>query len=89
MDAATEEQLRGMELELDNRERQQLREIDAALQRIEDGSYGVCEATGEPIPFKRLEAVPTARFTVQARESLERGFRRYRAHQPGPDPDVE
>jgi DnaK suppressor protein len=82
MDDATEEQLRGTDVELGNRERRRLREIDAALERIEEGTYGVCEATGEPIPVKRLEAVPTARYTVQARESMERGYRSYRGHLP-------
>jgi DnaK suppressor protein len=87
MDDATEEQLRGMDLELGNRERRHLREIDAALRRMEDGTYGVCEATGEPIPYRRLEAMPTARYTVEAREALERGYRDYREHQPAPRDD--
>lgn len=48
-----------------------LMEIDAAIARIEDGTYGVCLATGKPIPEARLEAVPWARFTVEVEEELE------------------
>jgi DnaK suppressor protein len=48
-----------------------MREVDAALARMDDGSYGVCEETGDPIPFGRLSAEPTARFTVEAQEQLE------------------
>jgi RNA polymerase-binding transcription factor DksA len=49
-----------------------LAEIDAALQRIRDGSYGVCEVTGQLIPRQRLEAIPWARCTVEAQAQLER-----------------
>jgi hypothetical protein len=45
----------------------------AALERIDDGTYGLCELTGRPIPWKRLEAVPWTRFTVQAEAQLENG----------------
>jgi RNA polymerase-binding protein DksA len=55
-------------------ERRLLREIDAALQRIEDGSYGICQMTGEPIPDARLEAKPWASHTVEAARRLERGW---------------
>ncbi|MDD5720013.1 MAG: TraR/DksA C4-type zinc finger protein [Candidatus Krumholzibacteria bacterium] len=48
-----------------------LREIDEALQRIEDGTYGVCELTGEAIGLERLRALPTARLSVKAQEKLE------------------
>ncbi|HOX25996.1 MAG TPA: TraR/DksA family transcriptional regulator [Candidatus Krumholzibacteria bacterium] len=48
-----------------------LREIDEALQRIEDGTYGICEMTGEPIGLDRLRALPTARLSVKAQEKLE------------------
>lgn len=50
-----------------------LYEIDQAIQRIRDGSYGICEATGKPIPEERLEAIPWARFARDVEESLERG----------------
>lgn len=48
-----------------------LREVEAALRRMDDGSYGLCEETDEPIPFARLDAEPTTRFTVEALELLE------------------
>ena len=54
-------------------ERSTLREIDEALERIDEGTYGVCEMTGEPIPKARLEAQPWARYTVETARSLERG----------------
>lgn len=52
-------------------EREYLREIEAALERIEDGTYGICELTGKPIGRARLEAIPTARFCIEAQEKLE------------------
>ena len=57
---------------LGNHERLELAEIDNALQKIENGSYGFCEESGEPIHPLRLEAMPTARYTVQVQERLER-----------------
>lgn len=57
---------------LRERERVRLDEIDAALERMHDGSYGVCEDTDEPIPYRRLELEPTTRFTVAALEQRER-----------------
>jgi RNA polymerase-binding protein DksA len=53
-------------------ERALLAEIDAALERIARRTYGICEATGEPIPIERLEAQPWARYTVEAARRLER-----------------
>ena len=50
-----------------------VREIDRALDRIEDGTYGVCEGSGEKIPKARLDALPWARYTVQYQEKLENG----------------
>ena len=52
--------------------------IDAALQRIEDGTYGYCEETGEPISIKRLEARPIATLSIEAQERHERRERVYR-----------
>ena len=52
-------------------ERDQLREIDAALQRIEDRTYGVCQMTGEPIPMARLDAKPWAKYTIEAARKVE------------------
>jgi DnaK suppressor protein len=50
----------------------QLRDIEAAFARLEDGTYGVCEATGEQIPDERLEVMPAARYTVAAQAEIER-----------------
>jgi RNA polymerase-binding protein DksA len=55
-------------------ERRRLREIDAALQRIEDRTYGVCQMTGKPIPKARLNAKPWARYTIEAAREIERGL---------------
>jgi len=52
-------------------ERQQIREIDEALQRIEDKTYGICQMTGKPIPKARLEAKPWAKYTIEAARQLE------------------
>ncbi len=59
-------------MELGDRERQRLREVEAAFARIENDTYGICEESDEPIPFTRLEAVPYARYTVAAQSELER-----------------
>ena len=56
-------------------ERPVIAKIDAALRRIDDGEYGYCEVTGEPIPLARLEARPTATMTVEAQERHERNER--------------
>lgn len=56
---------------LRERERLQLDEIEAALTRMHEGSYGICEDTDEPIPYRRLELEPTTRFTVAALEQRE------------------
>ena len=55
-------------------ERKLLAEIDDALSRIEDGTYGLCEGTGQPIPKKRLEAIPWARYCVAYASLLEKGL---------------
>jgi DnaK suppressor protein len=60
-------------LGLAENERARLREIDEALQRIEDGTYGVCAMTGNPIPRERLDAKPWAKHTIEAARLLERG----------------
>lgn len=52
-------------------EREYLNEIDAALERIEDGTFGICEVTGKPIGLTRLRAIPTARLCIEAQEELE------------------
>jgi RNA polymerase-binding protein DksA len=55
-------------------ERKFLKEIDDALQRIEDGTYGICEGSGKPIPKARLEAIPWARYCVEYAGLLEKGL---------------
>ena len=50
-----------------------LREIEEALQRIEEGTYGVCEVTGKAIGVERLRAIPTARLSIEAQEQMESG----------------
>lgn len=63
---------------LGGREQKYLKKIDHALKKIEDGTYGLCELTGEPIPIKRLEARPVAQYTVEAKQELEQRERQYR-----------
>jgi RNA polymerase-binding transcription factor len=61
-----------------DRQRKLIAKIDAALQRIEDGTYGYCEETGEPISIRRLEARPIATLSIEAQERHERRERVYR-----------
>ncbi|MFG1400807.1 MULTISPECIES: RNA polymerase-binding protein DksA [Xanthobacter] len=77
-DRASSETDRSIELRARDRQRKLISKIDAALQRIEDGSYGYCEDTGEPISLKRLEARPIATLSVEAQERHERRERVYR-----------
>lgn len=72
-DQGTDDFDRTIGLELTNQEYEILRQIDRALEKIEEGTYGVCDISGEPIPIKRLEAMPYANLTVAAKEKLERG----------------
>ena len=71
-DRAAEEIERSFELRTRDRERKLINKIDAALRRIEDGSYGFCEETGEPIGIKRLEARPVATLSLEAQEMHEK-----------------
>jgi len=61
-----------------DRQRKLISKIDAALQRIEDNTYGYCEETGEPISLKRLEARPIATLSVEAQERHEKREKAYR-----------
>lgn len=63
-----------------DRDRKLLKQIEAALVRINDGSYGYCDGTGEPIPKKRLEARPWCRYSVQYKEQLERNEKRMQSN---------
>lgn len=77
-DRATSETDRALELRARDRQRKLVSKIDAALARIEDGSYGYCEETGEPIGLKRLDARPIATLSLEAQERHERRERVYR-----------
>jgi DnaK suppressor protein len=71
-DRASSETDWSIELRTRDRQRKLISKIDAALRRIEEGEYGFCEVTGEPISLARLEARPIATMTVEAQESHER-----------------
>jgi len=76
-DRASTETGRGVELRARDRQRKLIAKIDAALARLEDGTYGYCEETGEPISLMRLEARPVATLSVEAQERHERRERSY------------
>jgi DnaK suppressor protein len=77
-DRATSETDRALELRTRDRQRKLISKIDEALRRIEDGSYGYCEETGEPIGLARLEARPVATLSLEAQERHERRERVHR-----------
>ena len=77
-DRASSETERAIELRARDRQRKLVAKIDAALQRIEEGTYGFCEETGEPISLRRLEARPIATLSIEAQERHERRERVYR-----------
>ena len=66
---------RKMSIQLTAEEVQLLKKIDYALQKIEEGTYGICEVTGKPIPKQRLQVIPYAVVTVEAQERAEQGLR--------------
>lgn len=77
-DRATSETDRALELRTRDRQRKLIAKIDEALRRIDDGSYGYCEETSEPISLRRLEARPIATLSVEAQERHERMERTHR-----------
>ena len=77
-DRASSETDRAVELRARDRQRKLIAKIDAALHRIEIGTYGYCEETGEPISLKRLDARPIATLSIEAQERHERRERVYR-----------
>lgn len=77
-DRASSEADRAIELRARDRQRKLIAKIDAALTRLEDGTYGYCEETGEPISLKRLDARPIATLSIEAQERHERRERVYR-----------
>ncbi|MFN7056952.1 RNA polymerase-binding protein DksA [Hyphomonas sp.] len=78
VDRASAESDKALELRTRDRQRKLISKIDAALRRIDDGTYGYCEATGEPIGIRRLEARPTATLSLEAQERHERKERTLR-----------
>jgi DnaK suppressor protein len=77
-DRASSETDRAIELRARDRQRKLIAKIDSALARIEEGTYGYCEETGEPISLRRLEARPIATLSIEAQERHERHERVYR-----------
>lgn len=77
-DRASSETDRSLELRARDRQRKLISKIEAALLRIEDGTYGYCEETGDPISLKRLDARPIATLSIEAQERHERRERVYR-----------
>ena len=72
-DEGTDDFAKNINLEVTNKEFGLLRQIDRALEKIEEGTYGICDISGEEIPVKRLEAVPYATMTVKAQKKFEGG----------------
>ncbi len=77
-DRASSETDRSIELRARDRQRKLISKIDAAMARIDDGTYGFCEETGEPISLKRLDARPIATLSIEAQERHERREKVYR-----------
>ncbi len=77
-DRASSESDRALELRTRDRQRKLIAKIDAALKRIEDGTYGYCEETGDPIGLARLDARPIATLSLEAQEMHERREKVYR-----------
>ena len=77
-DRASTETDRSLELRTRDRQRKLISKIDSALKRIDDGSYGYCEETGEPISIRRLDARPIATLSIEAQERHERREKVYR-----------
>jgi DnaK suppressor protein len=73
-DEGTDDFVKQINLEVTNKEFGLLRQIDRALEKIEEGTYGLCDITEEEIPVKRLEAIPYATMTVKAQEKFEKGL---------------
>jgi DnaK suppressor protein len=73
-DEGTDDFGQTISIEISGKEQSILRQIERALEKMEEGTYGVCDVTGEEIPFKRLDAVPYATMTVQAQDKYEKGL---------------
>ncbi len=81
-DAGSDAYDRDFALSLLSQEQDALYEIEEALKRIENGTYGVCEISGKPIPHPRLEAIPFARYTVECQSQIEKQKKAIRVRQP-------
>jgi DnaK suppressor protein len=88
-DRASSESDRALELRTRDRQRKLISKIDAALKRIEDGTYGYCEETGDPIGIARLDARPIATLSLEAQEMHERREKVYRDEYTPRDDDKE
>lgn len=73
-DQGTDDFGRAISLEVSNTEYGLLRQIDRAIEKIQEGTYGICDISQEEIPLKRLEAIPYATMTVKAQEKFEKGL---------------
>lgn len=73
-DGGTDDFARNISLQVSDEEQKILRQIDRALEKIEEKTYGVCDLTGNNIPLPRLEAIPYATMTVEAQDMLEKGL---------------
>ena len=73
-DEGTDDFIRTISIEVSTKEQDVLRQSDRALEKVEDGTYGICDISEKPIPIKRLEAIPYATMTVDAQEKLENGL---------------
>jgi len=72
LDSVSEERTRELDMILTDREKQKLKQIDDALDRIEENTYGLCEECGVKIPRARLKVVPFAKYCVECKEAIER-----------------
>ena len=73
-DEGTDDFEKNINIEVSNKEHTILQQIDRSLEKIKEGTYGICDLTNEEIPIKRLEAMPYATTTVKAQEKLEKGL---------------
>lgn len=73
-DEGTDDFGQTISIEVSTKEQGIVRQIDRAIEKIDEGTYGLCDVTGDPIPPKRLEAIPYATMTVASQEKLEKGM---------------
>lgn len=73
-DEGTDTFVQSISMEISNKDLSVLRQVERALEKIDEGTYGICDVTGKEIPITRLEAIPYANMTVEAQEKLEKGL---------------